>query len=87
MNEALLMAPHESALQVRTLDHVTLVVKDLKRSRDFYVDVLGMRADGAAPLLLRGELVPGRQDADPFDSRAPRIGACRESTSPDTCCT
>jgi catechol 2,3-dioxygenase-like lactoylglutathione lyase family enzyme/uncharacterized protein YunC (DUF1805 family) len=28
---------------VRSLDHVTLVVKDLARSRQFYVDVLGMR--------------------------------------------
>jgi len=29
-------------LRVKTLDHVTLVVKDLERSRKFYVDVLGM---------------------------------------------
>ena len=29
-------------LRVKTLDHVTLVVKDLERSRRFYVDVLGM---------------------------------------------
>ena len=36
------MASHESALKVRTLDHVTLVVKDLQKSRDFYVGVLGM---------------------------------------------
>jgi catechol 2,3-dioxygenase-like lactoylglutathione lyase family enzyme len=42
MNGASLMATVEQALQVRTLDHVTLVVKDLQRSRDFYVDVLGM---------------------------------------------
>jgi catechol 2,3-dioxygenase-like lactoylglutathione lyase family enzyme len=43
MNETLPMAPHEPTLQVRTLDHVTLVVKDLQRSRDFYVGVLGMQ--------------------------------------------
>ena len=30
-------------IQVKTLDHVTLVVKDLARSRRFYVDGLGMR--------------------------------------------
>jgi catechol 2,3-dioxygenase-like lactoylglutathione lyase family enzyme len=36
------MAPHEPGLRVRTLDHVTLVVKDLELSRKFYVDVLGM---------------------------------------------
>jgi catechol 2,3-dioxygenase-like lactoylglutathione lyase family enzyme len=30
-------------IQVKSLDHVTLVVKDLERSRRFYVDVLGMR--------------------------------------------
>jgi catechol 2,3-dioxygenase-like lactoylglutathione lyase family enzyme/uncharacterized protein YunC (DUF1805 family) len=30
-------------LQVKSLDHVTIVVKDLGRSRRFYVDVLGMR--------------------------------------------
>src|SRR5262245_7839687 len=32
-----------TSLQVRAIDHVTLVVKDLERSRRFYVDVLGMR--------------------------------------------
>jgi catechol 2,3-dioxygenase-like lactoylglutathione lyase family enzyme/uncharacterized protein YunC (DUF1805 family) len=31
------------AVRVRAIDHVTLVVKDLERSRRFYVDVLGMR--------------------------------------------
>jgi catechol 2,3-dioxygenase-like lactoylglutathione lyase family enzyme/uncharacterized protein YunC (DUF1805 family) len=30
-------------LGVKSLDHVTIVVKDLDRSRRFYVDVLGMR--------------------------------------------
>ncbi|MEZ6065857.1 MAG: VOC family protein [Planctomycetaceae bacterium] len=30
------------SIQVRRIDHVTLVVKDLERSRRFYVDVLGM---------------------------------------------
>jgi catechol 2,3-dioxygenase-like lactoylglutathione lyase family enzyme/uncharacterized protein YunC (DUF1805 family) len=30
-------------IQVKSIDHVTLVVKDLERSRHFYVDVLGMR--------------------------------------------
>ncbi len=33
----------EPALRVKTIDHVTLVVKDLERSRRFYVEVLGMR--------------------------------------------
>jgi catechol 2,3-dioxygenase-like lactoylglutathione lyase family enzyme len=37
------MISQESPLRVRTLDHVTLVVKDLARSRDFYVGVLGMQ--------------------------------------------
>lgn len=31
------------SIQVRQIDHVTLVVKDLERSRRFYVDVLGMQ--------------------------------------------
>lgn len=30
-------------IEVKSLDHVTLVVKDLNRSRSFYVDGLGMR--------------------------------------------
>jgi catechol 2,3-dioxygenase-like lactoylglutathione lyase family enzyme/uncharacterized protein YunC (DUF1805 family) len=30
-------------LRVKSIDHVTLVVKDLERSRRFYVDMLGMR--------------------------------------------
>jgi catechol 2,3-dioxygenase-like lactoylglutathione lyase family enzyme/uncharacterized protein YunC (DUF1805 family) len=32
-----------TGIQVKSLDHVTIVVKDLERSRRFYVDVLGMR--------------------------------------------
>jgi catechol 2,3-dioxygenase-like lactoylglutathione lyase family enzyme/uncharacterized protein YunC (DUF1805 family) len=35
--------PAPPGLRVKTLDHVTIVVKDLERSRRFYVDVLGMR--------------------------------------------
>src|ERR1700731_3039830 len=35
--------PVSAGLHVKTLDHVTIVVKDLERSRRFYVDVLGMR--------------------------------------------
>jgi catechol 2,3-dioxygenase-like lactoylglutathione lyase family enzyme len=37
-------APAIPPLQVRQIDHVTIVVKDLQISRQFYVDVLGMRA-------------------------------------------
>src|SRR5260370_3353541 len=32
-----------AGLHVKSIDHVTLVVNDLERSRRFYVDVLGMR--------------------------------------------
>jgi catechol 2,3-dioxygenase-like lactoylglutathione lyase family enzyme len=32
----------DSPIQVRTFDHVTLVVKDLEASREFYVRTLGM---------------------------------------------
>jgi catechol 2,3-dioxygenase-like lactoylglutathione lyase family enzyme/uncharacterized protein YunC (DUF1805 family) len=35
--------PARAGLRVKTLDHVTLVVKDLDLSRRFYVDGLGMR--------------------------------------------
>jgi catechol 2,3-dioxygenase-like lactoylglutathione lyase family enzyme len=31
-------------IQVRQIDHVTIVVANLERSRRFYVDVLGMRS-------------------------------------------
>jgi catechol 2,3-dioxygenase-like lactoylglutathione lyase family enzyme len=37
-----------TSLGVRTIDHVTLVVKDLERSRAFYEDLLGM-APAARP--------------------------------------
>ncbi len=30
-------------IQVQTIDHLTLIVKDLKSSRQFYVDLLGMQ--------------------------------------------
>lgn len=33
----------KTALHVKSLDHITLVVKDLERSRQFYVDLLGMQ--------------------------------------------
>jgi catechol 2,3-dioxygenase-like lactoylglutathione lyase family enzyme len=36
-------ASSSHGIQVKSLDHVTIVVKDLERSRRFYVDVLGMR--------------------------------------------
>jgi len=36
-------APAQPGIQVKGIDHVTLVVKDLERSRQFYVGVLGMR--------------------------------------------
>ncbi|MCI0465137.1 MAG: DUF1805 domain-containing protein [Gemmataceae bacterium] len=35
--------PRETGVRVKSLDHVTLVVKDLERSSRFYVDTLGMR--------------------------------------------
>jgi len=31
-----------SPIQVQSIDHITLVVKDLEQSRNFYVDLLGM---------------------------------------------
>lgn len=34
--------PRVSSLNVKTIDHITLVVDDLERSRAFYADVLGM---------------------------------------------
>ncbi len=40
--------------RVRTLDHVTLVVKHLERSRQFYVDVLGMRQVPRPPFSFDG---------------------------------
>ena len=30
-------------IRVQSIDHVTVIVKDLERSRRFYVDILGMR--------------------------------------------
>ena len=37
------MTDSNSLLAVKNIDHVTLVVADLDRSRDFYVGLLGMR--------------------------------------------
>lgn len=36
------MTEATTAIRVKTIDHVTLVVKDLEASRKFYVDGLGM---------------------------------------------
>ena len=37
------MTERPAGIGVKTLDHVTLIVKDLQRSRDFYCGLLGMR--------------------------------------------
>lgn len=37
------MTPSAPPLRVKTLDHVTLIVRDLEASRRFYCDLLGMR--------------------------------------------
>jgi lactoylglutathione lyase len=37
------MPDPQPPIRVKTLDHVTLVVKDLEASRRFYCDLLGMR--------------------------------------------
>jgi len=37
------MSESAAPIQVKYLDHVTLVVKDLQRSREFYADALGMQ--------------------------------------------
>lgn len=37
------MAETAPPIRVKTLDHVTIVVKDLEHSRRFYCDVLGMQ--------------------------------------------
>lgn len=37
------MSQQTASLQVKSLDHVTLIVKDLDRSQQFYVDSLGMQ--------------------------------------------
>lgn len=44
----------EPALKVRTLDHVTLVVKDLSRSGEFYAGVLGMQPIERPPFSFEG---------------------------------
>ncbi len=36
------MTATTSSIKVKTIDHVTIVVKDLEASRRFYVDLLGM---------------------------------------------
>jgi len=36
------MSAQASSIQVKIIDHITLVVKDLEKSKEFYVDTLGM---------------------------------------------
>jgi catechol 2,3-dioxygenase-like lactoylglutathione lyase family enzyme/uncharacterized protein YunC (DUF1805 family) len=43
MLKAMPSPPVPPGIRVKDIDHVTLVVKDLERSRGFYVGVLGMR--------------------------------------------
>lgn len=46
--------PPAPGLRVKSIDHATLVVKDLERSRHFYVDVLGMREVPRPPFSFAG---------------------------------
>jgi len=46
--------PIPAVPRVKTLDHVTLVVKDLEKSRKFYVDALGMREVPRPPFSFAG---------------------------------
>ncbi len=55
-------------LRVKTLDHVTLVVKDLERSHAFYAGVLGMQPVERPQVFVFRQLVPGGQNADSSDS-------------------
>jgi len=43
-----------SLLQVKAFDHITLVVKDLKASQNFYVNILGMRLVPRPPFSFDG---------------------------------
>jgi catechol 2,3-dioxygenase-like lactoylglutathione lyase family enzyme len=46
--------PTAAGVRVKSIDHVTLVVKDLERSRRFYVEVLGMREVPRPPFSFAG---------------------------------
>ncbi len=43
MLQAVPEQPAPAGIRVKSIDHATLIVKDLERSRKFYVEVLGMR--------------------------------------------
>ena len=43
MNSSAQAPPALPPIQVKTIDHVTLVVADLERTRKFYVDLLGLQ--------------------------------------------
>lgn len=44
-----------SPLQVQSIDHVTIVVRDLAATRRFYVDLLGMREVPRPPFSFAGQ--------------------------------
>ena len=48
------MPANPPPIQVRSLDHITLVVKNLEQSRQFYCDVLGMREVERPPFSFAG---------------------------------
>lgn len=45
----------QTGITVRSIDHVTIVVRDLERSRQFYVDTLGMREVPRPPFKFPGK--------------------------------
>lgn len=45
----------DAPLQVRSIDHVTIVVRDLAATRRFYVDLLGMREVQRPPFSFAGQ--------------------------------
>ena len=68
-------------IRVRVIDHVTVVVKDLERSRRFYVDVLGMEEVPRPGFRFPGlwfqagpsqvHLIGEHEESGPAGSRAP----------------
>lgn len=79
----------KSAIRVKTIDHVTIIVKDIERSSRFYTDVLGMtpvpRPDFGFPgawfqagdtqihLILESDNA-GTAGIGPFDGLDPSVG-------------
>ena len=75
------MSESVAPIQVKTIDHVTLIVKDLEASRRFYCDLLGMQQINRPGFSFDGRWFQAGQTQIHLILQHDRSGPCGENTA------